>query len=400
MSSPSTLPPQEPEPVVSLRCDSCPNNDEISEPATDEEVTAFCQTILEPLRKRQVIPFLGAGINLCSICDEDAAQPYECLPDGRGLKLELHKLAAKCNCGKMPPHDAGTCPNNPYPFDKNPSDLTKVAEAALLNVGEFDFVNDLYSQLKGKGAPTRIHDLLAKALKGHIPGEAKLPPLLIVTTNYDDVLERALERENVQFDVLAYHRKNSESESSYRHWFKAKWNPDAVTKSDEREQQRAKNPDSWIHNDLVVRTSDPKNANLVDQYQCLPIQNHSDLTHTIILKIHGDLNPDSADESTFVITERDYIQFLAQMNPESPVPKQLHPCLSNKRFLFMGYSLGDWNMQVLLHLLKMESRRDIKHWSVMKSIRSVDKLLWAKGENVRFLIADLDKFAAKMGALL
>ena len=54
-------------------------------------------------------------------------------------------------------------------------------------------------------SPTSLHRLLARAARAL--GEAGLPQLLVVTTNYDDLVERALAEEGLEFDVVWYEAK-------------------------------------------------------------------------------------------------------------------------------------------------------------------------------------------------
>ena len=72
---------------------------------------------------------------------------------------------------------------------------------------------------------------------------------------------------------------------------------------------------------------------------------------SVILKIHGAVDrssPDGEDDS-FVITEDHYIDYLTRTDLANLVPITLAAKLRRSHFLFLGYSLRDWNLRVILH---------------------------------------------------
>ena len=69
----------------------------------------------------------------------------------------------------------------------------------------------------------------------------------------------------------------------------------------------------------------------------------------VVFKMHGDYD----DNESMVITEEDYIQFIEQMGSERthPIPENIRARVRNWPILFIGYSLKDWNLRVLLRAL-------------------------------------------------
>ena len=70
---------------------------------------------------------------------------------------------------------------------------------------------------------------------------------------------------------------------------------------------------------------------------------------TVILKLHGRLDPSAgARADSFVVTEDDYIDYLARGDVASAVPVGLAAKLRRSHFLFLGYSIRDWNLRLVL----------------------------------------------------
>ena len=70
---------------------------------------------------------------------------------------------------------------------------------------------------------------------------------------------------------------------------------------------------------------------------------------TVILKIHGEVDRTSPDWAwdSFVITEDHYIDYLTHTDISNLVPVKVAAKLRRSHFLFLGYSLRDWNLRVM-----------------------------------------------------
>ncbi len=76
----------------------------------------------------------------------------------------------------------------------------------------------------------------------------------------------------------------------------------------------------------------------------------------IVFKIHGDIQR----PETIVITDEDYIQFVLRMSdkdPYDPVPLTLKYYLTGWTTLFVGYSLLDYNLRLLFKTLRWKIDR-------------------------------------------
>jgi len=112
-----------------------------------------------------------------------------------------------------------------------------------------------------------------------------------------------------------------------------------------------------------------------------------------LLKVHGDLDhPDS-----IVITDEDYIQFVLRMgdkHPYHPVGKNVLTHLINWPTLFIGYRLSDYNLRLLFKTLRWKMDRASIPASYAVD-RKPDVLIRASMENqqiVSFIEKDLWEF--------
>src|SRR6266540_688585 len=138
----------------------------ITDPAT---IDLHCELVAREMRAGRVIPFLGAGANLCGRPEEHVWNPlrFDWLPSGKELAKYLAGLFAYQG--------------------KHPDDLLKVSQYIKLMVGAFPLYAELRKLFNGDYPPTALHEFLAEVptiLRRHLDPP---PYQLIVTTNYDDV---------------------------------------------------------------------------------------------------------------------------------------------------------------------------------------------------------------------
>jgi hypothetical protein len=123
----------------------------------------------------------------------------------------------------------------------------------------------------------------------------------------------------------------------------------------------------------------------------------------VVLKIHGTVNRSDQEREGFVITEDQYIEYLA----EEPLDNMLPPSILGKmrdmhHLLFLGYSLRDWNFRVFFRRLK-RNRKKFKAWAVLLPAEGAERQaeiqFWMKngvdiieqplGDYIRDLAAEL-----------
>lgn len=274
--------------------------------------------VLPLLTEGRVVPFLGAGVNLCS------RQPPryihgQNLPDGR----ELARLLA--DRFKYPEPDAG--------------DLLRVAQYVEVALGRDDLDQKLREVFRADYPTTRVHQFLATLparlrAKGYAEGAHQV----VVTTNYDDALERAFAEAKEPFDLVTY-------ADGGRFWH-------------------------------TPAGQAPRLVERPNEYKDLPLEERS-----VIVKIHGTVSRDDPDQDSYVITEDDYIDYSARADLANLLPVELTARLKWSHFLFLGYSLRDWNLRILLHRIWKEQTKkkgtSQKHWAVQRGPSEIDKTYWA-----------------------
>jgi hypothetical protein len=271
-----------------------------------------------------IIPFFGAGVNLAGRSAGTPFTPKENLPRASELSLEIaHRFG--------------------YPWDDR-ENLLRVSWYAARNGGRelYKFLHDLFS---ASYQTNEVHKFFAElpsklAAKGY-----RHCRQLIVTTNYDQMLERAFDDAGEPYDVLSY----------------VAWSDEEYEKGKFRYTPHRGKPTPV----LTPATLD------------LPIEENV-LERNIILKIHGAVDGSNQGRSSFVITEDDYIDYLARMNPASQVPALLMEKMKDSSFLFLGYSLGDWNLRVFLHSLWSNQPRNDTSWAVMNETKDWDEEYWRR----------------------
>ena len=203
----------------------------------------------------------------------------------------------------------------------------------------------LYSELRDvftvKLPPNPLHALLAG-----ITLRSKSPPAtIVITTNYDNLVENAMTAAGVAFDILTY-VANGDSRGRFRH-----------TTSD----------------GTVNKVLEDRNYTAIPFNKAL-----RRLERPLVLKIHGTVSLDY-EEDSYVITEQDYIEYLARKDVSDLLPTHVAEILAQKHFLFLGYSLSDWNLRVLLSRIWQRQRDKTYHsWAFNRKISEYDSDFWKK----------------------
>jgi hypothetical protein len=316
---------------------------------------ATCNQLIDLMSKRLLIPFLGAGVNLsnrppgaifrpagpylpnASELSESIATEFDYPWHDKNLLRVSWYATATAGKGKDKK-------NRPYGKDVLYHYLHEIFSRAYPSTDVHQFFARLPRKLAEKGYPNRHQ--------------------LIVTTNYDQLLERAFDAENEQYDVVSY-GEHSDGESQSR-------------------------KPGFLH---TPYNKEPEFLETSNDF--IPPVNR-----TIILKIHGGAHRDSWERSSFVITEDDYIDYLALRIPDQ-IPATLKASMLHRRFLFLGYSLGDWNFRVLLRSIKARSLFNERSWAIMNRHEEWDWDYWEEHkvrldkceltEYIKILTEQLDK---------
>lgn len=279
--------------------------------------------IKESLHAGAVIPFLGAGASLGTI-------PAEGLPTAHAL---AEKLARKTS----------------FPKDQAP-DLSTVAQWYEVIAGRAPLHRELRGVFeRGSFPPTALHRYLAGV-------EA---PLLIVTTNYDDLVEQAFTEAGKPFDLVVH------------------------------------TTDRTLGDRLLWWAHDAQEPKLVRATK-LDI----DLTTTtVIYQMHGGVDRVKAARDQYVITEDDYVDFLTRLTKRTAFPSIFAEPFEDRHFLFLGYGLRDWNLRVVLNKVQRDLQRgqELTSWAIDAKPSSLEQRFW-QDRGVEVFKMTIAEFLAQLDA--
>jgi len=317
----------------------------------DEALAEHLDRVVKRLTERRVIPFLGAAVNLCDrpLSFHWTPDQSEYLPGG----AELSEYLAEEFMYR----------------ESDRKDLLRVSLHTALEQGERPLYEKLHDVFSPAYPPTSVHRLLANIPrvlreKGYrSAGDPDVQRYIIVTTNYDCVLEQAFRDAGESFHLLWYmNAVNPELKGKFLH------SPPGG------QPEMIRNPDEY----LKIKT-DP------DQYP-------------IIIKIHGAVNQSErdSDEDSYVITEEDYVDYLTRLDAPLFLPAPSPVSFLKNHFLFLGYSLRDWNMRAMLYRVWRQRRRSIRSWAIQLHPQIMDEKLWSKMD-VDIIDCDLHHYVDLLG---
>jgi hypothetical protein len=246
-------------------------------------------------------------------------------------------------------------------FDCEPaSDLARVSQQVALLNGTGPLYDELHTLFDADYPPTPLHRFFAR-LPGHLhtlgyprSTDPLRRRLLVVTTNYDDLQERAFAGEGVSFHTVIY-EADGERRGKFLH-------------------RVPSGAESWVD-----RPNEYKGLILDEQ--------------PVVLKIHGAVDRASSERDSYVITEDHYIEYLTRTDATALIPAPLPALLKNNHLLFLGYGLKDWNLRVILHRLWGDRKLTWKSWAVQLRTDPVDREFWAR-RDVEILDCPLGEYIA------
>jgi DNA-binding SARP family transcriptional activator len=227
-----------------------------------------------------------------------------------------------------------------FEYPTNGDTLPRVAQYIAVMKGSGPLYDELHALLEADLPPTPLHRFFA-ALPP-VLRERGVPHQLIVTTSYDLALERAFLDAGEEFDVVSY-------------------------------LAAGRNRGKFCH------VGPDGCGTLID----VPNTYATELSlerRTVILKLHGQVgtSPEEREWESFVVTEDDYIEYLAQSEVASVVPVALGAKLRRSHFLFLGYTMADWNLRLLLHRLWGEQPLSYRSWAVQPEPMPLEREFWRR----------------------
>ena len=326
-----------------------------------QELKQHCLLVVDAIKRGRVVPFLGAGVNLCdrpTPINEDADWKWdnsrsEFLPTGSELAEHLARefyFPGASSCSTPGCH-------NP----EHALDLARVSQYGDTALGGGRLREELRSIFIRDYPITSAHRFLA-SLPWPAPQakrtEDRYP--LIVTTNYDDLMEQALEDRNKP-DLVYYRLPDDSNRAGFWH---------------------------------AAPGMKPVRIDDANKYSYRFFENHP-----VILKIHGTIDRANQGQEGYVITEDHYIEFLAEEALSNLLPATLLDKLRNSHLLFIGYSLKDWNLRVFLRRLKRDRNKVYSAWAVLRDADEEEQEFWSK-HGVKIINRPLKQYIGELAKVL
>jgi len=277
--------------MSSIEADVKPSPDPLDPQAVlrQKQYEMRVRNIAEMIARRECILFLGSAIHAPAPAGSKYDYPAsKCPPIGGQLS---EQLARECD----------------YP-DEDRWNLMRVSWYYEYQAG---FRSELVREVKEAVHKDREPSPVLRGL-------ARLGFPIVITTNYDQLYERAL-NDTAREQARAAGKPETEAAAAKASFEKCIYSP----KSNCRTKDCG---------------ADPSND------------------HPYLLKIHGDLD----QPESIVITDEDYIQFVLRMgdkHPYHPVGKNVLTHLIKWPTLFIGYRLSDYNLRLLFKTLRWKMDR-------------------------------------------
>jgi len=313
---------------------------------------AHYKTVVKAIRRARLVPFLGAGVSLCDRpIDKEWSMGHSHLPSGDDLAQFL-------STGFGYPLPQIKCPSCKACVPMSP-DLSRVSQFVLAKAALDALYNELHEVFEPTYSPNTVHDFLATLPAFFRQKGYPVPFPLIVTTNYDDVLERSFWHQCEAFDVVSYIAQGTNCGKFLHYTFTPKNEKGEFAQPGDR---LSRWPPEEVQPKLIERPNEYLEFSL-------------DM-RTVILKMHGDIDRLDPKRDSFVIAEDHFIDYLTQTDLFNFLPTTLLVKLSESNFLFLGYSLRDWNMRVILHRIWGKQMSSYKRWAIQLNPDELEKKFW------------------------
>jgi SIR2-like domain len=292
-----------------------------------------------------VVPLLGAGVNMPGRPDglrySGPADSY--LPNGSELANYLAREFDYTELAKR---------------TRRREDLLRVSQYLDVMEGSGELYQRLHDVFSASYPPGPVHMFLARVQR--LLREAGKGSQVILTTNYDDALERAFDSIEEPYDLLTYVCANpAEHRGRFAH--------------------RAPGATKYvpIENPNEYTGLDPR-------------------TRPVILKMHGAVvRCDTFEQDNYVITEDHYIDYLAHTDITQLLPTPIPQRLRNSHFLFLGYGMADWNLRVILRRIWGTQGLDYPSWSIQHEPDELETRFW-RDRGVTVFDIDVAKYVDRL----
>ena len=104
---------------------------------------------------------------------------------------------------------------------------------------------------------------------------------------------------------------------------------------------------------------------------------------------------------SYVVTEDGYIDYLADGDVGAQIPFSVRERMADSHFLFLGYSMRDWNLRVILKRIWGAQQLDLKSWAVQRApgdaaVQEIEEALWRDRGDVDLLYVPLKEYVERL----
>ena len=196
-------------------------------------------------------------------------------------------------------------------------------------------------------------------------------PYLCVTTNYDRLLELAMQRLNVPYCVVTVPKSGTTVRTRYSENVAERLGLDTAGFKRLQREQNQMTPDGYY-----LKASKPL---------------------VVIYQVHGNLDADERQYDSVVISDEDYIENIRLSGSTSRlIPNQFRTLMGYRNFLFLGYSFSDWNVRIfykLLQAIRAAHGVESNDYAVMYRFDHYENVFFRRKE-INICLTTLDRFTA------
>jgi hypothetical protein len=319
------------------------------EPA-GEDFTEHYETVALNLLRGRVTPVLGAGASLygrAGLAAREAQPSWQ-----GGGSADARAVTSSHWYGAPSASELAEYLAREFKVKEDSEDLLQIAQSVYAlrggSGGLYDALHDVFAR---EFPSTLLHEFLAE-VPARLRAARRGKPPLVVTTNYDDLIERALESRGEPYDLVVY-MAEGKHEGLFCH---------VATGG---ELVPIDSPDTYL-------AVDPDRQ-------------------TVVLKMHGFVSRQDPSDDSYVITEDHYIEYLTRTDLTKLLPKPVMGRLLNCHLLFLGYSLRDWNFRAILYQIHRNRLRDNDWWAVQLHPDRLERKSWEK-RNVEIIDLELEQY--------
>ena len=343
-------------------------------PSPNLPTTLHYSNVISAFKDGRAIPFLGPGINFCDeqplnqIISDIKLADYLARDLGEGAE---DLVGAPCPVCLVSAEDLpNDCPVKKASLEGT-TEACHLAKEQALAVAQQNLqclaqymklhysIQTVYQKLKivfeWQYRTNKLHQFFATLPREmQAKGYNNLPYQLLVTTNYDDMLERAFRAANQPYDLVFYVAEGAENRGRFQ------YKP--------YEQSACSIP----LDQEVLKKDRP-----------------------VILKLYGAVLYGTV--KNFVITEDHHINYLVYREIEQLLPKDILEILwKSHNILFMGYSPKDVNLRLIVNRLWGEREIGKRSWMIHQSKPGeLDKEFW-RNRKVTLLDSNLKDYVTEL----